>query len=407
MKRSQNSEFRIQNSKAVPDEKRQRAPLPLKAHSRNSKSLLFFVLFWLLTSVMSGCSDKIKPGSAEVKRPVVTGITVTEVNPALIDDYYETSGTIKARTISMVASRVMGTVTTIKVREGDRVRAGQVLMTIDDRDSAQRVRAAEKALEAAEQQRSLTDITYQRYKKLYDGRAVSRQELDQIETGKKVAESEYERAKAMLAEIRINHGFSRITAPTSGVVTEKRIETGSMAVPGTPLLVVEDTSSYQLEAHLDESILNRISKGMPVTVIIESIGKQIEGRVVEIVPSVDPMSRTFLVKISVAGPLLKTGLYAKARIPVGKKEAIVVPERAVVEKGQLTGVYVVDSQGIISYRLVRLGRNYNGVTEIVSGLNPRDSVIIDGTNRAIDGGIARNVQRIPSGNTAPSAAPQR
>jgi RND family efflux transporter MFP subunit len=335
----------------------------------------------------AGCKDKVKPGTAEVKRQAVTGVILAEVHPAQVDEYYETSGTVKAKTISVIASRVMGTVTSIKVKEGDRIHAGQVLMTIDDRDVAQRVKAAEKAVEAAKQNKSLMDITYQRYKNLHDEKAISQQEIDQIETQKKVSDMEYERAKAMLAEAQVHYGFTRITAPTSGIVTEKKIEPGSMAVPGVPILTVEDNSSYRIEANVDERLSGKLKIGTPVNVVIDSIGQEVKGRISEIVPSVDPMSRTFLVKIDLKSPSLKTGLYGKVLIPEGKKESILVPKKSIVEKGQLVGVYTVDSKGVVTYRLIKTGKKYGEQVEILSGLSGGEKIIVDGVEKAVDGGV--------------------
>ncbi|MCL4537550.1 MAG: efflux RND transporter periplasmic adaptor subunit [Nitrospirae bacterium] len=353
-----------------------------------SRKLTSYLLIFSLL-LLFGCKDKVMPGTAEVKRQAVTGVTLAEVHPAQVDEYYETSGTVRAKTISVIASRVMGTVTSVKVKEGDRVHAGQVLMTIDDRDVAQRVKAAEKAVEAAKQNKSLMDITYQRYKNLHDEKAISQQEIDQIETQKKVSDMEYERAKAMLAEAQIYHGFTRISAPTSGVVTEKKIELGSMAVPGIPILTVEDNSYFRIEANVDERLSGKLKIGMPVDVIIDSIGQQAKGRITEIIPAVDPMSRTFLIKIDLKMPSLKTGLYGKVLIPEGKREAILVPQKAIVEKGQLVGVYVVDDKGVITYRLIKAGKKYGEQIEVLSGLNGGEKIIVDGVEKAVDGGIIK------------------
>ncbi len=360
-----------------------------------------FVLFTAYSFLLSGCKDKVKPGTAEVKRHVVTGVSVTDAGPLQVDEYYETSGTVKAKTASLISGRLMGTVTSFKVKEGDRVTAGQVLMTIDDRDSIQRVTAAEagykealKALEAARQNRSLTDITYQRYKRLFDEKALSRQEIDQIDSQKKIADLEYERvqemvnrAKAGLSEAQVNHGFTRVAAPVSGIVTDKKIEIGSMAVPGVPMMTVEDTSSFRIEAYIDESLSGKLRTGMPVDVVIDSLGQNVKGAIREIVPAVDPMTRTFLIKVALPGGGLKSGLYAKVKIPFGKKEVIALPKSAIIERGQLTGVYTVDDKNVITYRLVRVGKEYNGNVEILSGINPKDRVITGGIEKAIDGGI--------------------
>ncbi|HET6514812.1 MAG TPA: efflux RND transporter periplasmic adaptor subunit [Thermodesulfovibrionales bacterium] len=366
---------------------------------------LFLVLCSSTIAVSSlfvaGCKEKVKPGTAEIRSQVVKGVVVQEVRPSRVDEYYETSATVRAKTTTMIASRIMGVVTSVKVREGDRVRAGQVLISIDDSDSAEKVAAAEagerealKALEAAKQNKALADITYRRYKGLVDEKVITQQELDQIETQKRVADIECERvqemvnrAKAGLSEARIYHGFTRVTSPFSGIVTEKKIEQGGMAVPGAPLMTVEDPSSFRLDVNVAESLLGKMRTGMPVDIVLESIGKNLKGRISEIVPAVDPLSRTFLVKVEVPVEGLRSGLYAKVRIPVGTKEALVVPGNAIVEKGQLTGVYTVDEKGIIAYRLIRTGKRYEEGFEIVSGINPGDKIISEGSDRAMDGGI--------------------
>jgi RND family efflux transporter MFP subunit len=344
-------------------------------------------LLFAISLLLPGCKDKVKPGTAAVSRQPVEGVTIITVHPTEVEDFFETSATVRAKTISRIAGRTMGTVTSLGVKEGDRVRAGQVLMTIDDRDAVQKVIAAEKALESAQQNKSLADTTYDRYKKLYDEKALSQQEIDQIETQKKVAGLDYERSKAMLAEARIIRGFASILSPVSGVVTEKKIERGSMAVPGAPLLTVEDTSSFIIEAHLDEHLTGKVTAGTAVDISVDAGNQELKGKITEIVPSIDPLSRTFLAKIDLRGPSLRTGLYARVKIPTGRKNAIVVPDKAIVEKGQLSGVYVVGPGGIISYRLVRLGIHYVNNVEVLSGISANDRIIIDNLSKVIDGGI--------------------
>jgi RND family efflux transporter MFP subunit len=351
----------------------------------------------------SGCREKIKPGTEKVERARVSGIEAEAIMPSEVDEYYDTSGTVKAKTVSSVASRVMGTVTSIRVKEGDRVAAGHLLLTIDDSDIAQKLkgaregyREAQKALEAADENRLLVGITYGRYKKMYDEKALTGQEFDQIKTQKRVADIDYERAKAGVAraeagvnEAKVYEGFTRVTSPVAGIVTEKKIEAGSMAVPGVPLLTVEDNSSYRIDINIDESLEGKIRPGMEADVFLESMNKHIKGSVTEVVPSVDPVSRSFLTKIGVKDEGLRNGFYAKVSIPVGKREALLVPEGAIVERGQLTGVYVVDKESVMTYRLVKVGRRYGGRLEILTGLNPGDSVVVEGVDRAVDGGIAR------------------
>lgn len=361
------------------------------------------LIILLITSVLSySCKEKIEPGTGKVERTQISGIMIETIRPSQVDEYYETSGTIKAKTVNTVASRVMGTITSIKVKEGDRVVAGQVLLTVDDSDVLQKVqgaregyREAEKALEAANENRKMVDITYQRYKKLYADKALSGQEFDQMEAQKNVADIDYERAKAAvgraeagLNEAKVFHGFSRVTSPVSGVVTEKKIELGSMAVPGMPLLTVEDNSAYRVEISGDEKLAGKIRRGMDALVIGDAIYREIKGTVTEVIPSVDPVSRSFLVKIAINGEGLRNGSYVKVSLPIGRKDVLLVPARSIVERGQLTGVYIVDENSVIKYRLVKAGRKYGDRVEILSGLKPRDRTVVEGVEKAVDGGIA-------------------
>jgi RND family efflux transporter MFP subunit len=351
----------------------------------------------------AACKDKVKPGSTEVKREEVSGVTLSKISASTVDTFYETSGTVKARTVSVVASRTMGTVREIRVKEGDRVVAGDLLMLIDDRDTTQKVRAAEagyreaqKALEAASQQKALAEVTWQRYGKLFDEKVISGQEMDQIETQKKVAFLEFERAgetvaraRALFEEARVFHGFTRIESPVSGEVTGKRIEAGSMATPGSPLFIVEDTALFRIEAPVDERLAGRLKRGVPIEVLFDHSGKSVTGTITEVVPVIDPATRTFLIKAALKAPDLRTGLYGRVLIPEGIKELLLVPKRSVVNKGQLSGVYASDEMGILAYRLVRTGRTYGDRVEVLSGLKIGDRIVTDGMDRAVDGGIIK------------------
>ena len=366
------------------------------------------VFFLLLATgfFLIGCGEKVDPGGAQVKRQTISGVSIATLVPASIDEFYEAVGTVKADRTSTVASRMMGTVTSLLVKEGDRVEKGQLLLTLDDRDVVQKVKAAEagyqeatKALESAKQNRKLTGITYGRYRKMFEEKAISRQEMDQFETQKKVAGLEYERVQEMvnraaagLSEAKIFLGFTQVTSPVKGRVTEKKTEVGSMAVPGMPLIMLEDIASFHAEVTVDESQSGRLRPGMPVLVSIEAINRQIPGKIREILPVVDSLSRSFIAKVSLSGAGLRSGLYARVKIPSGKKEALLAPQSAIVEKGQLTGVYAVDGQGIVTYRLVRTGKAHDGNREILSGLKPNDRIIIQGVEKARDGGIMENAK---------------
>lgn len=342
----------------------------------------------LFTFITTSCKDK-KEDSVE--RPVISGVKIEPVAVSTVDDIYEVTGTVRSTLTSLVASRVMGTVTSIPVREGDFVQKAQLLLTIDDRDASQRLQAANMSVEAAKQSQTLAEKTWQRYKKLYDEEVVSQQEMDRMDTQKKLADAEYNRVKAMADEAATYLSFTKVTAPVAGRITEKRIEAGSMATPGMPLLVIEGGGSSYIEVAIDAGVGPAVKTGMPVEAEVDTMPGPLAGIIKEVFPSVDPASRTFTAKIGFKNANPRSGLFARVRIPIGKKEAILVPERAVVRKGQLTGVYAIDDQGLVTYRLVRIGKVLAAGTEILSGLKANDRIITEGIEKVIDGGVISGV----------------
>jgi RND family efflux transporter MFP subunit len=357
------------------------------------------MLILLLALPLAGCREHPAPAPAE--RPTVTGLRTETVEITAVPQLFEAAGTVRARTISRVAARVMGPVTTIAAEAGDRVKKGQILARIDDRDASARTRAAEaaldearRALDSAREHLRLAETTLTRFTALHEERALSTQELDSAVTRRNVAQAEVARLESMtarfeasLGEARVYLGFTRVTAPVSGVVSERNVDEGSMATPGMPLFTVEDTSAYRLEVPVDERYRSAVTEEAEASVEVPSLGRTLAGTVDEIVPAVDPATRTFLVKIAVEGNGLTSGLYARARLVVGQAEALLVPASALVARGQLTGIFVVGEDRIISYRLVRVGQSHaDRMVEILSGLRPGETIVVEGAERAVDGG---------------------
>ena len=328
--------------------------------------------------------------------PIISEVKVETISKASVDNYYETSATVKAKTNSVIASMITGKVTSLAVQEGDSVKAGQLLLTIDARDLTQKasgasagVSMAQKGVEQAAQNKKMAEVTYQRYKNLYNEKVITKQEFDQYSTQKNVAALEYQKAqagvqqaRAGLGEVRVYQSYSRVTAPIAGIVTQRNIDLGSTAIQGQPILTIESPGNQELIANVDESYLKKIHKGQEVNLVID--GKTVKTKITTIVQSIDPTTRTFKVKLDTKG--LNSGLYTKVQIPVGKKDAIAVPQVAIVQKGQLTGVYTVDDKNIISYRLIRTGKILGDKIEVISGLTDGDKIIVSGVEKAIDGG---------------------
>ena len=385
-------------------------------------------LILLLAVMVTSCGKKEEAIVEKTARAAVQGVKIETVKSTPISEDYEAVGTVRSKTTTVLSSKAMGNILAIHVREGDRVRTGQLLIEIDDRDTKaqlqkaqaglrevqdaqeeieQTIRAAESARDAAEARRSLALATFTRYKSLLDEKSVSRQEFDEVQAKLKVAEAEMDRASRMLQALlakknqvhakqeqvraditsaQVYVGYGRILSPMDGVVISKQAETGLLAAPGVSLLTIEDNSRYRLEVSVEDSMLRKIRLGTPVQISIDALGPQeLSSRVSEIVPASDPGSRSSMVKVDLSQPALRSGLYGKARFSVGQKQAIQVPQKAILQRGQLVGVFIVDPSDVVRLRLIQTGKTYGDRTEVLSGINDGDRIIVEGLEKVKEG----------------------
>ncbi|NOX24704.1 MAG: efflux RND transporter periplasmic adaptor subunit [Deltaproteobacteria bacterium] len=361
----------------------------------------------LLIFALTGCKEQSGSNKVQVKRPVINKVLTAKVRRMRVPIFYETVGTVKANATVTIAARIMGVVTKVMCKEGEVIKAGQLLVSIDNRQFRQQRAAAAAALgearqglATADQHRKLAKLTYQRYKKLFDEKAISGQEIAEIKTKMQVAGLQHKmaakavtQAKAGLAQARIVLGFASIHAPVSGVIVKKMVEEGSMAAPGQPLLTIDKNGPFHIDVKVDENRAKLLRKNMPVGVEIPAQEKRLTGVITTIVKAVDPRSRALLVKIRIKAHDLSSGLFARIYVPNGSRQSLVVPLTAIVHRGQLTGVYEVDAQGVVTYRLIRTGRTSAAGVEVLSGLKENERVIVKGTNRAVDGGILQMEKR--------------
>jgi multidrug efflux pump subunit AcrA (membrane-fusion protein) len=366
---------------------------------------------------------------AAEKPHVVKGVRVEQVSMSPVEDYYEATGTVRSKTTTVLSSKIMGMVISLRAREGDKVRVGQVLIEIDHREAnaqlqkveallrqaqeglaevEQAINAAKSAQAAAEANQRLADSTHARHQSLFERKSLSPQEFDEAKAKQEMAEAETRRAgdtlkmlaakrqqalagidqaRAEVANGKIFVSYARIASPISGVVVSKHTEVGSMAAPGAPLLTIEDGSRYRLEVPVEESRLGKIGMGHRARVRIDALGADhLEGAVSEITPVADPMSRSYTVKVELpARQSLRSGLYGVAGFESGQRQAILIPQKAVAQRGQLVGVFVVDDVGVARLRLIKTGKSYGESVEALSGLSDGERSVVDGVANVRDG----------------------
>lgn len=336
-----------------------------------------------------GCSSENKTVSAAPE--IVSNVSIIAAQATNVPDVVEAVGTLRAAQTSQLAAQMMGNIVEIRVHEGDRIQRGQLLAVIDDaqpRAAQDRATAADLAAQqeitASESDFTLAEATFKRYQTLYEKKSVSPQEFDEIKAHYQAAQARREmalagqaQAKAALEQARTALGYTHILAPFDGVVTEKKVDVGTLASPGMPIFTVEDLRRYRLEATVNETDLRYVHMGQQVPVVMDALGDgQLKGRVVEIVPAADPASRSFTVKVEVpSDPALRSGLFGRAQFARGDRSALLIPRTAVVERGQLQGIYVLDQKQIAGLRYITLGKPSAGQVEVLAGLQSGEMLV--------------------------------
>ena len=235
---------------------------------------------------------------------------------------------------------------------------------------------------------------FKRYQTLYDRKSVSPQEFDEIkaryheaQARREMARAGQAQAKAALQQARTALGYTHIVAPFDGLVTEKKADVGTLASPGMPIFTVEDLRRYRLEATVNETDLRYVRQGQPMSVSIDALGdRELKGKVIEIVPAADPASRSFLVKVELpSDPALRSGLFGRAQFMRGERTTLLIPRTAVVERGQLQGIYVLDQNRIAGMRYITLGKPSAQQVEVLAGLQSGEMLIADPGSREMSG----------------------
>jgi RND family efflux transporter MFP subunit len=300
-------------------------------------------------------------------------VTAVTVEPEIVDAVVSAAGALNSKNTSVLSSKVMGKVSYLSVQEGDHVAQGKLLMKIDSGEIAAQAYQAQAAYNNAK-------LQYSRIKTLYDEKASTQMEMDQATLGLETAEAGLKAAKAM-------ESYTIITAPISGQVVEKKINLGEMALPGQPILKIEDNRNLRLEVMVNEQDLRYIQPGVAVRVQIDAMPeKAINARVAQVVPASDIRTHSFVAKIDIpAEKGLITGMYGKAIFTTGKRQAILVPRSAVVTMSGLSGAYIVSPEGNATFQMVQLGEVHGERIEALTGLKAGDKVIINKQEARIEG----------------------
>lgn len=367
------------------------------------------LLFLMLFQGGFFASGQIAPGmSSEAQAGNVDTLTVEQTARP---DFYQAIGTVRSRNEVDVVPRIIARILEIKVRSGDVVKRGDVLAILDAKDLSavvsqgqEQLRAVTASVGAADEQvksaKAALDLAtkeMERTRALFEKNALAKRDYDQsiaafrqAEAGMQQAIQQRAAASAQAAaagqgikQAEVGLGYATVVSPIDAIVAERLADPGDLGNPANVMLRLFDPATLLLEVPVRESLVQEVAIGSQVSYSVPSLGRTFEGTVREIVPSVDPRTRTFLVKVCIdKSEGLMPGMFGTIRVPLkSEKKVIIVPESAIIKTGQLESVVEVEG-GRLLRRQIRSIDAGNGNREVISGLKPGQKILKVGNSRS-------------------------
>ena len=353
----------------------------------NHKITITTIIVFSVLLFLSSCDSKQNEVQNEPEGPAVE-TAVAQMTP--VPKSYQFTGSVQGEQRINLSTKIMGRITELPYDLGDEVSKGEVLLRIkNDNIIAQRDQV-EANLAQAKTTLKNTRTNYERIKALYADSSATQKELDDITTHFEVAKAQVKALKSKLAEIKDMMDYSVIESPIDGYIVQKNVSQGDLASPGRPLLVLEEVNNLKILVSVPSSQIGLFSKGDSLNISIDAAKANFRGIVKSVNPSGDAMSRQFEVKVAIPKDVasqqeVKPGMFARLSLDKGDESVISVPETALVEHGQLTGIYTLGANEQVLLRWVRTGRKIGSNVVILSGLSKGDRYIASYDGRLHEG----------------------
>lgn len=349
-----------------------------------------FIAFAALAIIVASCGKKDEKHSAVAQQKVAAKIAT-----ANLKDYpivHSFSGNLEADKQSNLSTRIMGQISKIYVKPGQKVQKDQLLIQIRNQDIlAKKAQVEASKVEATTAYQS-AEKDMQRYEALHASNSASDKEMEDMRTRYQMAKARLDAVKQMDKEVDENMRYASIRAPYSGVITSRFVEEGDLANPGMPLLSIESAAQWKVIARIPEADIARINLNDKVKVNFKAVAKEFEGQIIEINPSSNNTGNQYEAKVLVSIPenctaKLYSGMYATVLFEHGTQQLILIPETSLVHKGQLTGLYAVSQSGNALLRWVKTGKTSGNNIEIISGLSDGEKYVESSNGKLFDGAI--------------------
>ncbi len=348
----------------------------------NNKWIFRSLLIGVVVSIMS-CSNSKENKTASAEKPISVNVNTPGNSTA---NSLSLSGRIEAVQSANISTRIMGYITKVYVKTGDKVQKGQLLFSVNNEDIIAKRAQADASVTQAEASFNSAQKDFDRYTALFGKQSATAKELDNITLQYKSAKAGLEAARQMRNEVNAQLSYTNVTAPFGGIVTQKLIDAGNMATPGMPVLSIETNSLLRVTATVPETQISEVKIGNDAILAINAAGTTLNGKVSEISNSSQNSGSVYIIKISIPEgdrKNLMAGMYVNVSIPVADRSfaesntsAIMVPLSSIVHKGELDGIYTISSDNQALLRWVRLGKTVNDKVELLSGLARSERFIV-------------------------------
>ena len=358
---------------------------------KNKKHILAITLG--VTILISSCGGEDKKSIADTTPAVAVQVKIVAEDDS--SPFLTVSGKVEAAKSANISTRMMGYVDKIYVRVGDKVSNGQLLVSVNNADVSAKLAQVNAGITEATAAFTNAEKDYKRFTTLFQENSASQKELDDITANYNVSKARLESAEQMKNEVNAQMSYANIRAPFNGVVTNKFINAGDMANPGMPLLEVESPGKYQVLAMVPESEILEIKNNTEVTIQLKALNQTIKGKVAEVSTSSKNTGGQYLVKVILdkTDAQILSGMYATVQFPIARKTAstaVMIPIDAIVNNGQLTGIYTVSQSNTAVLRWLRLGRTFGDKVEVLSGLSADEQYIVSAEGKLFNGAKISN-----------------
>ena len=349
----------------------------------NLKTILF-----MIAALLAGCGDGKKQALQDDVKSIKVKVEVVEATGR--QPFITASGKVTAVQSAKVGTRIMGFVDKIYARLGDKVKKGQVLVVINSTDLQAKLARADAGVLEAKAGFANAERDYKRLKNLMAANSASQKEMDDMSTHFEMTKARLEIARQMKNEVQAQFSYTNIRAPFDGLVTQKLVEPGDMANPGMTLVALESPDIFEAHVKVPENEIVHIKANDDVLVTVKSVNKEVNGTVFEVSASSSGSGGQYLVKVALAnaGDEIRSGMFATVDFPVPDETApglTLLPKEALIDRGQLRGVYTVSQSNTALLRWLRLGRTYGDKVEVLSGLSPGETYVVSAQEKLYNG----------------------